>query len=150
LVCCEDLVDIVDGESFIYGEGQTRPDYGFGLDRWDEEGGYVVINVVCEVRVWQPAAGQVVEESTLSGVIIVSNERLGRGREEQRDLKGWVSSLSSIIRVFCPSKYRTPLTPGFFALIHSTTRLAWVFAGYLPAKIALTSAILRGSDFRTC
>jgi hypothetical protein len=141
LVCSEDLVDVVEGKSFVHREGQAGPDYRFGLDGWDEECGFVVVDVVCEIGVGQRAASQVVEESTLSGVVFISNVGSSEVGGEQ-DLKGWVSSLSSIIRVFCPSKYRTPLTPGFFALIHSTTRLAWALAGYLPANIALTSAIL--------
>lgn len=72
LVCCEDLVDIVEGESFVFGQRQTRPDYGFGFNGRDEQDRLVVLDIVCEVRVRQCASRQVVEESTLSEVVAVN------------------------------------------------------------------------------
>ena len=50
-----------------------------------------------------------------------------------------LSSLSSIIRVFCPSRYSTPAAFGFFFLKYCTTFLACSFAGYLLDNTASMS-----------
>lgn len=36
--CGLDIVYVVEGEGFFFGEGEAGPDYGVGLDWWDEEG----------------------------------------------------------------------------------------------------------------
>lgn len=77
LVCCEDLVNIVEGESFVFGQRQTRPYYGFGFNGRDEQGRLVVLDIICEVRVRQCASRQVVEESTLSKVVASVNAEGG-------------------------------------------------------------------------
>ncbi len=87
LVCSEDMVDVVQRESFVFREGKTAPDHGFGLNWWDKECRLVVINIVCKICIRQRAARQVVEESTLSEVVYVSNAGSREVGEEQ-DLKG--------------------------------------------------------------
>jgi len=97
------MVDVVQSEIFVFREGETAPDHGFGLNWRDKECRLVIVNIVCKICIWQRAAGKVVEESTLSEVVFISNAGPRQVGEEQ-DLKSWVSSLSSIIRVFCPSR----------------------------------------------
>ena len=52
------------------------------------------------------------------------------------DLKGWGSSLSSIMRVFCPWRYiLAGLSSLTVSLRYAATFAQWAFAGYLPFKI---------------
>jgi len=67
-VCRENLVDIIEGKSFIFREREATPDHGFALDGWDEKCRSIVLDVVREIRVWYRAAGEVIEVSALSGV----------------------------------------------------------------------------------
>jgi len=65
LVCSENLVDVVEGKTFVLREGQSTPDYGFAVDGWNEECRFIVLDVISEIGVWQRATRQVVEESSL-------------------------------------------------------------------------------------
>jgi hypothetical protein len=53
----EDGVDVVQGEGFFGGSGQTGPDYGVGVDGRDEEGAFLRGDVVGEVGVGERTSG---------------------------------------------------------------------------------------------
>jgi hypothetical protein len=61
-----DVVYVVFREGFVFGEGKSGPDYAFGLDGGDEKCGFLGEDVVCEVGIWELAAREVIEESSLS------------------------------------------------------------------------------------
>lgn len=93
---------VVEGEGFFHGHGETGPDDGIGIDGRDVEGGFIGIDVVREVGIWELTSGEVEEVSSLSGAREVSKMLLNQS--EMTSIKGASPSLSSIIFVFCPSK----------------------------------------------
>ena len=72
LVCGEGIVDVVFLEGFFGREGQAGPDYGVGFDGRDVECRLIRVDIICIVCVRDVAAGEVVEVSSLSASMSVS------------------------------------------------------------------------------
>ena len=135
------MVDVVLFQSFVWRKGQARPYDGRRIKRGDEEGEGGGGDVVEEMAVRQITAREVEKMTTLSKWCTSAGtlaSAIG-----YPDLKGCGSSLSSIIRVFCPWRYilagRSSLTVSFRC---AATFAQWVFAGYLPCKIESWRVIL--------
>ncbi len=72
-----DIVDVVQVEGVVDGGGQAGPDDVLGVDGGNEEGGLVGLDVVDEEAVGEVAAGEVVEEAALAGLLADSLPKVG-------------------------------------------------------------------------
>ena len=115
----------------IWGKGQARPDDRGGIEWGNEESESGSRDVVNKMAIGQVAAREVEKVTALSDWY--KSARTQALAMERADLKGWGSSLSSIMRVFCPCRYiLAGLSSLTVPLRYAVTFAQWAFAGYLP------------------